>query len=127
MKTFKDFLAEARGGPRGTTALLPATMALHDKKKVSIAEIGAGNHFNGQRYKTTVQIAHLDGDPKKVRFITGSGHGGYESKYDAHHDQTGARLGRMHVVNTVHLDGHEIVHHDNTLHLGDKAPRLVYK
>lgn len=129
MDTFRQFVE----GYKSSTSLLPATKSLWGKNKVGIHDIANYSSWKGS--KTTVQVAHVHdsewaakaGQKPKVRFIVGFGHGGYENKFHAHHDQTGAKLGHHTIVNTLHLEDGKIAHKDNDLHLLDKAPVHVYK
>lgn len=127
MKTFQQFVTEGRR----TEALLPATKALWNKNKVGIDDIAK----QWGKGKYTVQVAHVHGSEwerdrggkPKLRFVVGSGHGGYDDKFHAHHDQTGAKAGYHHIVNNVHIEDGKVVHQDNDLHVNDKAAVHVYK
>lgn len=122
MKSFKEFIGENKNH---LTSLLPASRVLFDKNKVTVDDINkqwpSGKH--------TIQVTHHEGNPKKPKFIFGSGHMDHKENEVIHakHDQTWAKMGAHHVVNTIHVtDGRIVKSHkavDNTL----KAPVHVYK
>ena len=120
MKSFAEYLHESR-----SAALLPATRVLFNKNKVTIDDVN--KQWN--THKHTIQVAHHEGDPKKVRYIFGSGHTEHKDGeiIRAHHDPTGAKLGSFHVHNTIHVENGKIVKSAKPVDHSQKAPVLVYK
>jgi hypothetical protein len=114
-----------------TVALLPATMALFDRKKGTIADIAGvwGDRETG----CTVQVMELDRVQGRYRFVVGSGVDNgeksfYDPEFDAHHDQNFSTLGHLIEVGRVCIKNGEVI--SNTF--GDRinttsAPIWVYK
>ena len=100
------------------TALLPAMRLFPGQKKATLeqcAEVWA---------PCTVQI--MTKDNGKVRFVVGSGFGGYDPILDAQHDQTGANLGTFTQIGEVRLNEDGIIAFQQGMFY-ESAPVLVYK
>lgn len=109
-------------------AILPATMALYNKRVVDI--VTAASTWDD----STILVCELDaGSPsskKRIAFLSTSGDGDYykvgEGSY-AHHDQTGANKGYYEIKNIVHIKDGEIVSKANDFGLNVKASVAVFK
>lgn len=106
----------------GSRSILPASQALHDKAKSSIADIvDTWGHD-----KMTVQVAQKENG--KHVYIAGHGHDKHDTEaFHAHHDQTFRNMGAHKVVNTIHLEGGKIVHKENDIGTDKAHPLYVYK
>lgn len=121
MLNFKNFISESFR----YSALLPASRVLFNKNKVTIDEINKV----WPEGKNTIQVAYHEGNPKKPRFIVGSGHTEHKDNEIIHakHDQTFAHMGDHHVVNTIHVTDGKIVKSHKAVDRQMKAPVHVYK
>ena len=126
MQTFKSYLKESPYSKR-TTALLPASRVLFDKNKVTPKEINSYSSWSTGKH--TIQVTHHNGDPKKVRHLFSSGHLEHHEGQviHGHHDQTGAKIGEHHVVNTIHVTDGKIVKSHKSVDADQKGALLVYK
>ena len=107
------------------TALLPATQCIFNKNKATLAEVAS------IWAPCTVQVMERELNGKRaVRFVVGSGHGGYDKQLSARHDQTFAYLGEFSQFGEVRMDGDgKIIMQqvDEGYELPEKAAVLVYK
>lgn len=109
-------------------SILPATMALYNKRTV---DIKTANSTWGEG---TVLVCEVTGSNGKDRlaFVHSAGHYdnyvSYVGKlYAAHHDQTGASKGYYKVVNVVGFKNNEIENKVNDIGLNVKASLAVFK
>lgn len=108
------------------TALLPATQCIFNKNKATVAEVAS------IWAPCTIQVMtrELGNGKRAVRFVVGSGHGGYDRQFAARHDQNFSDLGYFTQFGEIRLDGEGKVimqQVDDGYELPEKAPVLVYK
>jgi hypothetical protein len=110
---------------RRGTALLPVGNCFFNSRKLNMEQIAS------IWAPCTVQVMMVDrpnADKPALRFVVGSGLGGYDKQFTAIHDQNDSLLGDYTQINEIHLnqDG-SIAFKANDLHVGDKAAVHVYK
>lgn len=113
---------------RGGWVILPATMALYNKKVVDIVTAAS----TWADHEDTILVCTKDeGGRKRVLFI--SSYGDRFNDYtigqteECFHDQTGASKGMYTVMNVVVLKGGEILKKKNEFGLNVKASLAVFK
>lgn len=109
-------------------ALLPATRTLLGKNKASVDDIIKQEYEMKMSTPSTLYIASNGAD--KFAFL-GSGGDGIGIKVgdrnEAHHDQTGARLGAFTIVNIITYKHGEVIKSVNDKFLDIKAQFYVFK
>lgn len=115
-----------------TNALLPATSTLWGKNKVSVKEIAESDVWPEGGY--TVIMTVKDGSMGKPYFLITHDTGPHMDQHyplkktvEAHHDQTGRKLGSFTIVNRAEVNKGGKVTMLNTAFADAKAPVLVYK
>ncbi len=107
-------------------AILPATMALYNKRTVNLID-AAGAWVRG----ATILICK--NEQGRTCFVSSTGtdiksYADYVGKsYPTHHDQTGSSKGIYKVVNVVVVQGDEITDKVNDVGLKEKASLSVFK
>lgn len=108
------------------TSLLPVSNCFFNKRKLNLEEIAS------IWAPCTVQVMMVERprheDKPVLRFVVGSGTGGYDKSFTAYHDQNFSQLGYYKQVNEIHLDSDgKVAFKENDLHVNDSAAVHVYK
>jgi len=114
----------------GDWVILPATMALYNRRTVDIVTAAS----TWKNHDTTILVCEKDENGKKrFAFVSSSGDAYDDYKKDigktfhAVHDQTQASKGMYKLVNVVVLKGGEILKNANDIGLKAKASLCVFK
>lgn len=105
-------------------AILPATMALYDKRTVDI--ITAASTWDD----CVIYVCSKEENGKdRILFLASSGDLGFKvgTSSETYHDQTGASKGVYTVMNIVHIVDGKIVSKSNNIGLDKKASLAVFK
>jgi hypothetical protein len=120
-------LSEAYG--RGW-AILPATVALYNKKVVDITT--AASEWASDKYPTSILVCHKNENGRdRMLFLSSSGDCRNQYKVgqssETYHDQTGASKGIYTVLNIVVFQSGEMIYKANEEGLNKKASVAVFK
>lgn len=120
-------LSEAYG--RGW-AILPATVALYNKKVVDITT--AASEWASDKYPTSILVCHKNENGRdRMLFLSSSGDCRNQYKVgqssETYHDQTGASKGVYTVLNIVVFQSGEMIYKANEQGLNKKASVAVFK
>ena len=126
----EDHVTTLDEGNSRSWAILPATMALYNKKVVDIYT--AASEWTSDTHAETILVCGKNENGRdRTLFIAGAGDSsGYYKvgqSNETHHDQTGASKGVYTVRNIVVFKGGEIIHKENDIGLTGKFSVAVFK